>query len=119
MSLTPVRLGPDFVVNATLAGDQTNLSITTKATAPKSAARPYVRSFKPMHREFDRSRRGSKLFYARPFQPWLWNRLPHSRNVQRLFGRLVTGELTLKHLQTPLVRHSVGAVLSGLRRTLS
>jgi flavin-dependent dehydrogenase len=90
-----------------------------QARAPKSAARLYVRSLKPMHREFDRARRVSKLFYARPFQPWLRDRLAHSPNVQRLFGRLVTGELTFKHLQRLLVRHSVAAVLSRLRRTLS
>lgn len=81
---------------------------------PDQAARAYIRALRPMHREFDRARRVSRLLYAAPFQAWLRQRLASSSNVQHLFGRLVAGTLTFQDMQRLLVRHSLAAVLSRL-----
>lgn len=84
------------------------------ATSPERAAGAYIRALRPMHREFDRARRVSRLLYAAPFQDWLRQRLATSRNVQHLFGRLVAGTLSFREMERLLIRRSLGAVWSFL-----
>lgn len=75
-----------------------------QASRPDDVARLYFRQLKPIHREFDSSRRLAHVLYARRLQGKLRDRLMHSETMRQIFGQLISGEMGCRQLERLLIR---------------